>query len=62
MNNEYESVKYGKALAHLCFGNRKLSKQICELVLRAIVVSDYQKIDSYLNVVKELVQTQDFDE
>ena len=48
-------------LAHLCYCNKKLSKQICTILLKAIVISDYQKIDCYLDVVKELVQTKDFD-
>ena len=55
MNNSYEAEDYGKGLAHLCYGNKKLSKQICRIILKAIVISDYQKIDSYLDVVKELV-------
>jgi len=61
MLNDYDSANYGKALSHLCYGNKKLSKRICEQLLRAMVTTDYQRIDSYLNAIQELLNTQDVD-
>ena len=62
MLNDYDSANYGKALAHLCYSNKKLSKRICEQLLRAMVTTDYQRIDSYLNAIQELLKTQDVDQ
>ena len=38
MNGEYEIDDYAKALAHVCFGNKKLTKQICLFVIKAISI------------------------
>ena len=56
----YATQEYGKALAHLCYGDKKLSKQICELVCRDIV-SNYMNIRYYLNVMNELLVISDKD-
>lgn len=56
----YATQEYGKALAHLCYGNKKLSKQLCELVCRDIA-ANYQSIQYYLNVMNELLILSDKD-
>ena len=49
---EYEIDSFADALAHVCFGNKKLSKDICKIALKAIAVSDYDRIARYLKVVQ----------
>lgn len=47
-----ESEPIASAFAHICFGNKKLTKEICTAALKAINVSDYTRISSFLKVVK----------
>lgn len=47
------------ALAHLCFDNRKLSKQICLRLLKQIVFSDYDKVKPCIEVVNTLLIIKD---
>lgn len=44
MSCEYEIDNFAEALAHVCYANKKLSKQVCKLILSAIGVSDYNRI------------------
>lgn len=61
MSCEYEIDSFADALAHICFGNKKLSKDICQIALKAIIVSDYNRISQYLQVVKNQLQIDDYD-
>ena len=61
MYNSYQPQELGEALAHICYGNKKLSKKICGLILKGISVSDYQRIEHYLKVVAKLLLVKDKD-
>ena len=52
MSCEYEIEDFSEALAHVSYANKKLSKDICAVALKAIVVSDYNRISQYLRVVQ----------
>ena len=62
MSCEYEVDDFALALAHVCFGNKRLSKDICKIALKAIVVSDYNRISQYLQVVKSQLENDDYDQ
>jgi hypothetical protein len=40
MDNSYNCEDYGKAIAHLCFENEKLSKKIAKILLKGIAALD----------------------
>lgn len=51
MSCEYDIDDYSDAIAHVCHANKRLSKDIFEIALKALVVSDYNRISQYLRVV-----------
>ena len=55
MKNDYEIEDFGRALAHLQFGDNTISKKICQFMLKNIVLGDYNKISGYLDVIEEVV-------
>jgi len=59
MNNSYQEEAFGKALAHLCFDNVKLSKKICSRLLKLIVFSDYDKVKNCIEIVNTLLSIKD---
>ena len=61
MSCEYECVAYSDALAHLCFGNKRLTKQICSIALNVITVSDFNRIGSYLELIESQLEMDDVD-
>ena len=58
-NGESEAQKVGDAFAHICFKNKKLTKDICRAALKAINISDYSRISSYLKVVQSQLANTD---
>ncbi len=62
MSNGYQEENFGKALAHLCFDNPKLSKTVCLRILKLIVFSDYDKVKSCIEVVNTLLKINDVNE
>ena len=48
-------------MAHLCYGDKKLSKLICSSVLKTISLSDQSKIEGYLKIVESLTMIEDRD-
>jgi hypothetical protein len=62
MSNGYQEEAFGKALAHLCFDNTKLSKVICLRLLKLIVFSDYDKVKQCIEVVNTLLTIKDHQE
>lgn len=44
MSNDYQQEQFGKALAHVCFENIKLSKKICKRLMKQISFSDYDRV------------------
>lgn len=59
MNNQYSEEHFGKALAHICFDNAKLSKQICLRLLKIIVASEYDKVKPCIEIVNTLLTIRD---
>ena len=60
IGNGFASADYGRALAHLCFNNKKLSKHLCQYMLTAVKSNpDQDKLPSFLDIVEELVQIRD---
>lgn len=55
-------MAYSDALAHLCFGNKRLTKQICGIALNVITVSDFNRIGSYLELVESQLEMDDVDQ
>ena len=43
IKNQYSPTEYGKGLAHLCYGKAKLSRQVCEIIMKN-VVKDFEHI------------------
>jgi len=62
VSNGYQEEAFGKALAHLCFDNAKLSKVICLRLLKLIVFSDYDKVKQCIEVVNTLLTIKDHQE
>jgi len=62
MQNGYQEENFGKALAHLCFDNMKLSKQMCLRLLKLIVFSDYDKVKPCIEVVNTLLTIRDYED
>lgn len=56
-----EVEAYAEALAHVCYANKTLTKEICRLALRAIVLSDYNRLSQYLRVVQSQLALNDSD-
>ena len=56
MNDGYEVESFAKALAHLSFGNSKLTKAVCKISLNAISASggpsDFNRVTNHLEVIK----------
>jgi len=56
MNDGYEVESFVQALAHVSFGNPKLTKVICKLALNAISASggpsDFSRVSNHLQIVK----------
>ena len=44
MSCEYDIQNFSDALAHVCYGNKKLSKEIFSIAIKTLVVSDYNRI------------------
>ena len=61
MKLDWSVEQYGMAIAHLIYGDKKLSKAICAMTLKTISVSDQGKIEGYLKIIERISQTQDFD-
>ena len=60
MLHGWSTEDYGRALAHLCYKNKKLSKLACKYVLTSLKHNDDAvKLPSYLSVIEELVQVRD---
>jgi hypothetical protein len=59
VSSGYQEEQFGKALAHLCFDNHKMSKTICLRILKLIVFSDYDKVKPYIEVVGTLLTIKD---
>jgi hypothetical protein len=59
LKNEYETEELGKALAHVQYDDRVLSKKLCLHLLKGIATSDHNKVSGYLDVVEEIVQVQE---
>jgi len=59
IEHNYQEEVFGMALAHLCFDNKKLSKQICLRLLKQIVFSDYDKVKPCIEVVNTLLIIKD---
>ena len=60
IGNNFGAADYGRALAHLCFNNKKLSKRLSLYVLTAIKSNpDQDKLPAFLDIVEELVQIRD---
>ena len=57
--SEQESKIVAEAFAHVCFKNKKLTKDICRSALKAINVSDYTRISSFLKVVQSQLANAD---
>ena len=55
----YQEEQFGKALAHLCFDNHKISKTVCGRILKLIVFSDYDKVKPYIEIVNTLLTIKD---
>ena len=53
IGNNFGAAEYGRALAHLCYNDKKLSKNICIYVLKS--TPDQDRLPSYLDIVEELV-------
>ena len=53
IGNNFGAAEYGRALAHLCYNDKKLSKNICMYVLKS--TPDQDRLPSYLDIVEELV-------
>jgi len=58
MSCDYDVVDYAKGLAHLCFGNTELSRQVCRL---AIECRQHGKRPNALIVLKYLLKLEDTD-
>lgn len=60
MLHNFQTEDYGRALAHLCYKNKKQSKIACLQILKSLHGNqDADKLPSYLNVIEELVQVRD---
>ncbi len=59
VQNGYQEEQFGKALAHLCFDNHKISKAVCLRILKLIVFSDYDKVKPYIEIVNILLTIKD---
>ena len=54
--NDFQADDFGRALAHLSYKNKKLSKTVCLFVLNSLKANnDADKLPAYLNVIEELV-------
>ena len=62
MNCEYDIDNFVDALAHVCYGNKKLSKDIFLITLKALVISEYNRISQYLRVVQSIIALNDCDQ
>lgn len=47
----YECEEFGKALAHFCYKNEKISKKVAKTLLKGISKNDFERIKNYLDVV-----------
>lgn len=57
-----EVRRYAKALAHACWGNRRLSKRVLRAVLKALNAAEHQSWNqSFLVIVKSLLALDDKD-
>ena len=61
MSCEYDIDNFADALAHVCYGNKKLSKDIFLITLKALVISEYNRISQYLRVVQSIIALDDSD-
>ena len=57
-----EVKRYARALAHACWGNRRLSKQVLRVVLKALNAAEHQSWNqSLLVILKSLLALDDKD-
>lgn len=54
-----ESEEVGKILAHFCYKNLRLSKQVSKLLLHGISRNDIEKVKNYLDVVTQIALIRD---
>lgn len=61
LKQDWDIESYGKAISHICYGDKRLSKNICLSILKAISDADQSKVEGYVKIVESLCLIQDRD-
>lgn len=59
LKHNYACSYYGKGLAHIGYKNRKMTKSIIKVLMKAICTSSYDKVKGLLDVVAAIVLIKD---